>query len=117
MPHSAKNGSFRVYFSDSTPDFPPKCRHFGHLFAWGLHLFGLKTIETLTLNRFYPYSASPKSKIQNWKGWEDIQEYGINKQEWLQQFLELPEGIPSPDTFRRVFERIKPKELEKCFQK
>jgi predicted transposase YbfD/YdcC len=50
------------------------------------------------------------------QGWEDIQEYGINKQEWLQQFLELPEGIPSPDTFRRVFERIKPKELEKCFQ-
>jgi len=42
------------------------------------------------------------------QGWEDIQEYGINKQEWLQQFLELPEGIPSPDTFRRVFERIKP---------
>ncbi len=42
------------------------------------------------------------------QGWEDIQEYGVNKQEWLQQFLELPEGIPSPDTFRRVFERIKP---------
>jgi len=50
------------------------------------------------------------------EGWEDIQEYGINKQEWLEQFLELPEGIPCPDTFRRVFERIKPKELEKCFQ-
>jgi hypothetical protein len=45
--------------SDSTPDFPPKCRHFGTLNTIILHLFGLKTIETLTINRFYPYSASP----------------------------------------------------------
>jgi len=59
MSHSTKNGSFGGYFSNSTPDFPPKCRHFGHPFAIILHLFGLKTIETLALNRFYPYSASP----------------------------------------------------------
>ncbi|GEM_PF-4245342 len=46
---------------------------------------------------------------------EDIEEYGHNKQEWLKTFLELPFGIPSPDTFRRVFERINPKEFEQCF--
>ncbi|QFS52958.1 Transposase [Nostoc sphaeroides CCNUC1] len=50
------------------------------------------------------------------QGWEDIEEYGINKKEWLQTFLELPFGIPSPDTFRRVFERINPKEFEQCFR-
>lgn len=50
------------------------------------------------------------------QGWEDIQEYGLNKQEWLETFLELPFGIPSPDTFRRVFERINPKEFEQCFR-
>ncbi len=50
------------------------------------------------------------------EGWEDIEEYGINKKEWLETFLELPFGIPSPDTFRRVFERINPKEFEQCFQ-
>ncbi len=50
------------------------------------------------------------------EGWEDIEEYGLNKQEWLKTFLELPFGIPSPDTFRRVFERINPKEFEKCFR-
>jgi predicted transposase YbfD/YdcC len=50
------------------------------------------------------------------EGWEDIEEYGLNKQAWLETFLELPFGIPSPDTFRRVFERINPKELEKSFQ-
>jgi len=38
--------------SDSTPDFPPKCRNFGTLNAIILHLFGLKTVETLTLRGF-----------------------------------------------------------------
>jgi predicted transposase YbfD/YdcC len=50
------------------------------------------------------------------EGWEDIEEYGISKQEWLKTFLQLPFGIPSPDTFRRVFERINPKEFEQCFR-
>lgn len=40
------------------------------------------------------------------KGWEDIQNYGISKQEWLGQFLALPNGIPCADTFRRVFNRL-----------
>jgi hypothetical protein len=51
------------------------------------------------------------------QGWEDIEEYGLNKKEWLETFLELPEGIPSPDTFRRVFEKINPKEFEQCFRR
>nr|MDJ0718290.1 ISAs1 family transposase [Prochloraceae cyanobacterium] len=46
------------------------------------------------------------------EGWEDIENYGISKQEWLEEFLELPHGIPSDDTFRRVFERIDPLALE-----
>ena len=32
--------------------------------------------------------------------------YGLSKYDWLSTFLELPNGIPSPDTFRRVFEKI-----------
>jgi hypothetical protein len=36
------------------------------------------------------------------QGWEDIENYGISKQQWLEEFLELPNGIPSDDTFRRV---------------
>ncbi|MBP0022008.1 MAG: ISAs1 family transposase [Cyanobacteria bacterium SBLK] len=51
------------------------------------------------------------------EGWEDIENYGISKYSWLKEFLELPNGIPSDDTFRRVFERIKPEELERVFQK
>ena len=45
-------------------------------------------------------------------GWEDIENYGLSKQQWLEEFLELPNGIPSDDTFRRVFEKLDPKILE-----
>src|SRR6476469_6796113 len=45
-------------------------------------------------------------------GWEDIENYGLSKQQWLEEFLELPNAIPSDDTFRRVFEKLDPKVLE-----
>ena len=44
-----------------------------------------------------------------------IAQYGRTKQEWLKTWLELPNGIPSPDTFNRIFTRLKPEELQKCF--
>lgn len=40
----------------------------------------------------------------------DMQDFGIDRIEWLKGFLELPNGIPDSDTFRRVFERINPEE-------
>lgn len=46
------------------------------------------------------------------EGWEDMENYGISKQQWLEEFLELPNGIPSDDTFRRVFEKLNPQVLE-----
>jgi predicted transposase YbfD/YdcC len=49
------------------------------------------------------------------QGWEDIENYGISKQAWLEEFLALPNGIPSDDTFRRVFEFIDPEALNRCF--
>lgn len=48
--------------------------------------------------------------------WVAMETYGKSKQEWLQQFLELPNGIPSHDTFARVFARIDPLEFERCFR-
>jgi predicted transposase YbfD/YdcC len=50
------------------------------------------------------------------EGWEAIEEYGKTKEEWLRQFLELPEGIPSHDTIRRVFIRLSPSRFQACFQ-
>jgi predicted transposase YbfD/YdcC len=47
--------------------------------------------------------------------WEAIAQYARTKQEWLKTWLELPNGIPSADTFSRVFARLKPEELQTCF--
>jgi predicted transposase YbfD/YdcC len=47
--------------------------------------------------------------------WIDIVDFGEAKQEWLKQFLELPNGIPSHDTFSRVFSMINPEEFGKLF--
>lgn len=47
--------------------------------------------------------------------WVDIEAYGEAKQDWLRQFLLLPSGIPSHDTFARVFARLDPQQLQQCF--
>ncbi len=50
------------------------------------------------------------------KGWEDIETYGVSHEDWLSSFLALPFGIPSADTYRRLFERISPTAFEQSFQ-
>jgi predicted transposase YbfD/YdcC len=49
------------------------------------------------------------------EGWVEIEAFGNTKEAWLNTFLELPNGIPSHDTFGRVFARIDPKQFEECF--
>ncbi|MFQ6027766.1 MAG: ISAs1 family transposase [Dehalococcoidia bacterium] len=48
--------------------------------------------------------------------WVDIAEFGKAKQEWFESFLDLPNGIPSHDTFGRVFARLEPAPFEHCFR-
>ncbi len=48
-------------------------------------------------------------------GWTAIETYGCAKYEWLKTFLELPNGIPSHDTFARVFAQINPQQFQECF--
>jgi len=48
-------------------------------------------------------------------GWVAIEAYGHAKYEWLKSFLELANGIPSHDTFSRVFSRIEPEQFQECF--
>ena len=49
------------------------------------------------------------------ESFEDIALYGRCKRDWLGRFLELPGGIPSHDTFRRVLMLIDPERFERCF--
>ncbi len=49
------------------------------------------------------------------ESWNDIALYGRSKLTWLRTFLELPNGIPSHDTFRRVFMLIDPEAFEAGF--
>lgn len=42
------------------------------------------------------------------EGWEDIAEYGRSKEAFFRRFLELKNGIPSHDTFYRVFTKLDP---------
>jgi predicted transposase YbfD/YdcC len=48
--------------------------------------------------------------------WTEVELFGWAKVEWLRTFLALPHGIPSHDTFGRVFARLNPDELERCFR-
>lgn len=47
--------------------------------------------------------------------WTEIVLFGESKLEWFKTFLELPHGIPSHDTFGRVFAALEPTALEACF--
>ena len=47
--------------------------------------------------------------------WVAIETYGKAKEKWLKRFLELPNGIPSHDTFARIFALINPEKFQDCF--
>jgi predicted transposase YbfD/YdcC len=48
--------------------------------------------------------------------WQQIETFGKHRRVWLKQFLQLPNGIPSHDTFERVFDRIDPAAFQACFR-
>jgi predicted transposase YbfD/YdcC len=49
--------------------------------------------------------------------WEDVEEFGKARIEWFQTFLEISNGIPSHDTFTRVFARLDPEQFQACFMR
>src|SRR5215831_2003247 len=49
------------------------------------------------------------------EGFQDMALFGKRKQTWLHTFLAFPHGIPSHDTFGRVFARLHPAHLQACF--
>ncbi len=55
------------------------------------------------------------SVICGGEGFNDMETFGKAKQGWFKGFLDLPSGIPSHDTFNRVFSSINPKMFNECF--
>ena len=49
------------------------------------------------------------------EGWEDIEQFGLLREQWLRTFLTLTHGISSEQTFRRFFARLRPKAFAECF--
>lgn len=47
--------------------------------------------------------------------WVAVAEFGRAKEQWFRTFLELPNGIPSHDTFTNVFRKLASREFEVCF--
>ena len=54
--------------------------------------------------------------LGNANGWADIERFGNAKIDFFRAFLELPNGIPSHDTFGRVFALLEPAALMACIQ-
>ena len=54
--------------------------------------------------------------LGNANGWADIERFGKAKLDFFRTFLPLPNGIPSHDTFGRVFARLDPAVLMACIQ-
>ena len=48
--------------------------------------------------------------------WQEIETFGRKRRAWLKRFLKLPNGIPSHDTFERVFDRLNPQAFQACFR-
>ncbi len=48
--------------------------------------------------------------------WQEIETFGRKRLDWLKRLLPLPNGIPSHDTFERVFDRLSPQAFQTCFR-
>jgi predicted transposase YbfD/YdcC len=53
--------------------------------------------------------------IANANDWQQVVIFARRRKTWLETFLRLPNGIPSHDTFERVFERLDPQAFQACF--
>jgi predicted transposase YbfD/YdcC len=48
------------------------------------------------------------------ESFEDMEEFGLAKEEWFRRYLGLPNGIPSHDTFNRVYQLLNPLAFQDC---
>lgn len=51
------------------------------------------------------------------EGWDELVDFCDARRRWFETFLDMPNGVPSADTFRRVFERLEPAAFQERFTK
>jgi predicted transposase YbfD/YdcC len=47
-------------------------------------------------------------------GWDDVEEIAEDRKDWFASFLQMPNGVPSADTFRRVISALRPEAFQQC---
>ena len=90
--------------------------------------------QSATINKYFRKLKDPRIKrrkkhllidiititicavICNCNDWQQIATFARCRHDWLKKFLRLPHGIPSHDTFERVFDRIDPLAFQTCFR-
>jgi len=79
----------------------------------------LKDLRKETLNKEHNFLdiivIAICGMICNANNFVAMEQFGNAKKEWFQKFLNLPNGIPSHDTFNNVFSKLSPDEFEACF--
>lgn len=71
-------------------------------------------------NRIYPMSeillTSLCAAICGAEGWQDVEDFGKAKIDYLSEFLPYKNNIPSDDTFRRFFRGLDPENFQELFR-
>jgi predicted transposase YbfD/YdcC len=93
----------------------------------------METNPSASINRHFANLKDPRVERTKWHklldilviaicavicgadNWEEVALFGRSKQAWFKTFLELPRGIPSHDTFWRVFARLDPQQFQESF--
>jgi predicted transposase YbfD/YdcC len=83
------------------------------------HFEGLADPRRLTANRRHAFNdvlvIAISAIICGADDWVHVEQFGKAKEEWFSSFLDLPNGIPSHDTFTDIFSKLCPDSFEKCF--
>lgn len=127
-PHSVVSGYWkRPVIKACSIFFRSKAYCYEALFFWELSVMALSLQEAFSLVEDPRVERHKRhmlidiiilsicAVISGADGWEAIEQFGKNKQDWLRKWIDLENGIPSHDCIARVIARITATEMTDCF--